>query len=161
MLAGRLVKTLAITGVSGHAILPAIITQTITQANCVHYSCPGRFVRGGDCRCCDRALNHRHPRRLLTWPHRDTATHGPPQFSSGSRSTAGSNWPTSSLAYSKQKMICDVPLDGIHGGSMIPPTPTTANATHISSCLSTSAHCCIKDSQGNFINLFVLFHRAT
>lgn len=47
MLAGRLVKTLAITGVSGHAILPAIITQTITQANCVHYSCPGRFVTAG------------------------------------------------------------------------------------------------------------------
>lgn len=42
VLAGRLVKTLAVTGVSGHAILPGIITPPITQAHCVHYSCPQR-----------------------------------------------------------------------------------------------------------------------
>lgn len=42
MLAGRLGKTLAITGVSGHAILPGIITPPISQTHCVHYSCPQR-----------------------------------------------------------------------------------------------------------------------
>lgn len=42
LLDGRLAKTLAITGGSGHAILPGIITPPITQAHCVHYSCPQR-----------------------------------------------------------------------------------------------------------------------
>ena len=42
VLAGRLVKTLDVTGVSGHAILPGFITLPITQAHCVHYSCPQR-----------------------------------------------------------------------------------------------------------------------
>lgn len=37
VLAGNLVKTLAVTGVSGHAILPGIITPPITQAQCVAY----------------------------------------------------------------------------------------------------------------------------
>lgn len=37
---GKLVKTSDIAGVSGHAILPGFITLPISQAHCVHYSCP-------------------------------------------------------------------------------------------------------------------------
>lgn len=37
---GKLVKTSDVVGVSGHAILPGFITLPISQAHCVHYSCP-------------------------------------------------------------------------------------------------------------------------
>lgn len=139
MLAGRLVKTLAITGVSGHAILPAIKPSLRPTAYIIH--APGGLseaVTAGA--VTELSITGTHavcsPDPTVTQQpmvHFSSAVEAGPQLG----------------------------VDGIHRGSKIPPTPTTANATHISSCLSTSAHCCIKDSQGNFINLFVLFHRAT
>ncbi|KAI4819668.1 hypothetical protein KUCAC02_004908, partial [Chaenocephalus aceratus] len=47
------------------------------------------FIRGLDLRCCDSALNHRRPRRLLIRPQCDTATPSPTQLSCGIWPRAG------------------------------------------------------------------------
>lgn len=52
---------------------------------------PEEFIRGCDHRCCDSALNHGRPRRLLIQPQRDTATYGPVKFGCGIRPRAGCN----------------------------------------------------------------------
>lgn len=117
---------------------------------------PEEFVRGCDRRCCDSALNHRRPRRLLIWPHCDMATHSPTQLSCGIRLRTGSNWPASI-----QKLIqTQSNLETTFTGGfllLMDAWGSKMSTTHISSRLSTSAHFWVPDSQGILLICFFNF----
>lgn len=144
-----------VTGVSGHAILPNIITPPITQAYCVHYSCPQRSSSGAVTAGAVTELS-------ITGTHAvcssdPTVTREPPvrlssAVESGSELGVNDRHLVYKLIQTESNLEATFTGTAVFEteawGSKTPATQITTRTTHISSCLSTSVHSWVTGSQG-------------